>query len=109
MTQSNNPKMISKPEANPILALIMTLLLYNTGHVYNGQLTKWTVTNLLLFVGTILCVLPGLFILVLSIIDTFQTADRLSKGESIPENEYSMPLLFTIAKVIDQSATCSRS
>jgi hypothetical protein len=113
MNQANsspNPKMIAKPDASPILALFLTLLAYNTGHVYNGQIgTKWPVTTLLIVVGSVLCALPGLFILVLSIIDSYQTAERLKSGETISENEYSLPLLYTIVKFIDKAATCSKA
>jgi hypothetical protein len=111
---NNNPnqKMVSKPDASPVLALLLTLFAFNAGHVYNGQIsTKWPVTTLLIsigfIVGSILCGLPGLIILVLSIIDSYQTAGRLRAGETISENEYSMTLLYSIAKIIDKTATCS--
>ena len=107
--QDSNPKMISKPGANPVLALLITIFVCNAGHAYNGQVTKWSVTSLFFVVGLILCYLPGLFIWVLSIIDSYQTAQRLNSGESIPENEYSMPLLYNIVKTLDKSATCSRT
>ena len=100
--------MIGKPGASPILALVFAIF-FNFGELYNGQVSKWTVAILLQTIGLILCVLPGLFIWVLRIIDAFQTAERLGSGESIPDNEYSMPLLYNIVKIIDKSATCSRA
>ena len=103
-----NDKLISKPDANPILALFLTLFVAHTGHVHNGQITKWPVVSLAFVIGYFLCALPGIFILVLSVIDTYQTAVRLQSGESIHENEYSLPLLYYIVRTIDKSATCSR-
>ncbi|MCL1894318.1 MAG: hypothetical protein FWG02_08815 [Holophagaceae bacterium] len=102
------PNTIRKPGASPILALILAIFFHN-GHLYNNQASKWTVTMLIETVGYFLCILPGLFIWVLNIIDSYQTAERLRSGETIPENEYSLGLLYQIAKVIDRSATCSRT
>jgi hypothetical protein len=115
MNQPNsgsNQKMVSRLDASPVLAALLTLFAFNTGHVYNGQIgTKWPVTTLLIsigfIVGSILCGLPGLLVLVLSIIDSYQTAGRLRAGEAIAENEYSLSLLYQIVKFIDKTATCS--
>lgn len=99
---------ISKPNANPILAVLLTWFVLGTGHIFiNGQTRKWLFTLLAAFIGSILCCLPGLFISVLSIIDAYKTAVRLQSGESIPENEYSIALLYKIVKILDKSATCS--
>ena len=100
--------MISKPGASPVLALIMSIFA-RTGHIYNGQVSKWAVLLFVEIIGWCLCMLPGLFIWVLSFIDAYQTAGRLSQGESIPDNEYSMPLLYKIVKMIDKTATCSKA
>jgi hypothetical protein len=102
------PNMISKPGASPILALLLTWFVFGIGHiVVNGQTRKWLFILILMFIGMILCFLPGMFIAILSIIDSFQTASRLASGESIPENEYSLPLLYKIVKILDKTATCS--
>ena len=106
-TSSN---MISKPDANPILALLLTFFILQLGHlVINGQTRKWGMTLLTGIIGTILCCLPGIFIAVLSCIDAYQTAERLKSGESIPENEYTQPLLYKIVKILDKTATCSKA
>lgn len=63
-------------------------------------------TLIVQLLGTILCVLPGIVIGILSIIDSYKTAERLKAGESIPENEYSNVLLFKICKLIDKKASC---
>ncbi len=99
---------ISKPDANPVLAALLTWLVFGTGHFFiNGQQRKWLFTLIAAIVGSILCLLPGIVISILSIIDAYKTAERLKAGEAIPENEYSMPLLFKIISMIDKTATCS--
>ena len=103
---SNNT--ISKPGASPILALVLSFF-FRTGPVYNGQPSKWAVLLLVETIGWMLCFLPGVLIWVLSLLDSYQTAERLNSGEAIPENEYSMPLLYKIVKIFDKTATCSRA
>ncbi len=101
---------ISKPDANPVVAALLTWLVFGIGHmVINGQQRKWLFTLIATFVGVILCVLPGMIIGILSIIDAYQTAERLHAGEAIPENEYSMPMLYKIISMVDKTATCSKA
>jgi hypothetical protein len=103
-------KMIKKPEANPAVAAVLTLLILNLGHlIINGQQRKWLFTLIAIIVGNCLCLLPGLVIWILSVVDSYQTAERLHAGEEIGENEYSMPLLFKIISMVDKEATCSRA
>ena len=98
---------IKKPDADPIFALLLTLFAIQCGHyVINGQQRKWVFCLVGVLVGGALCVLPGIFMNVLSTIDAYQTADRLKKGETIGENEYSLPLLYNIIKLVDSEATC---
>lgn len=100
---------ITKPEANPVLALLLTWFVLGTGHYFiNGQQRKWLYTLIAGLVGTLLCCLPGMIIGICSIIDAYQTAERLQKGETIGENEYTFPLLFKIMSKFDKEATCSR-
>lgn len=98
---------ISKPNANPIAAALLTWFVLGIGHiVINGQSNKWVITLVATIIGSILCVLPGIVIGILSVVDSYQTADRLSKGEEIDENEYSNVLLYKICKILDKKATC---
>ena len=98
---------ISKPDANPVVAALLTFFVFNLGHLLiNGQQKKWMFTFIAIIIGNFLLVLPGLIIGIMSIIDSYQTAERLQKGETIPENEYSVVLLYKIVKIIDSSATC---
>lgn len=101
---------IKKPDANPVVSALLTWLVFGIGHiVINGQQKKWLITLIATFIGSILCVLPGIIIGVLSIVDSYQTAVRLKSGEEIPVNEYSNALLFKICKILDSSATCSKA
>lgn len=100
---------ITKPDANPVIALLLTWFVLGTGHYFiNGQQRKWLYTLIAGFVGTLLCCLPGMIIGICSIIDAYQTAERLQKGETIGENEYTFPLLFKIMSKFDKEATCTR-
>lgn len=97
---------IRKPDANPTVALVLTLLVFMCGHVVvNGQQRKWLFNLLAYFIGYILCVLPGMVVFVLSIMDAYATAQRLQAGEEIGENEYSNETLFKIISKIDSTAT----
>jgi hypothetical protein len=105
MPQGNT---IRKPDANPVLALVLSVLLLGLGHlVPNGQQRKFLFNLLATLAGTCACVLPGIVIAVLSIVDAYQTALRLQNGETIPENEYTFAPYFKIIRVIDKTATCA--
>jgi hypothetical protein len=104
------PKTISKPEANPIVALLLTAFVLGLGHlVVNGQQRKWLYTLLASVVGSCACILPGLVIAVFSIVDAYQTAVRLQGGETIGENEYTFAPLFKIVSFVDKEATCKNA
>lgn len=99
---------ISKPNANPMAALLLTWFLFGSGHyIVNGQTKKWIITLVCTFIGAFLCYLPGLVVAVLSIADSYKTAERLANGEEIGEHEYSIPLLYNVCKILHTEATCS--
>jgi hypothetical protein len=101
---------IRKPDANPIVAALLTAFVLNLGHfLINGQQRKWLYTLGAVFAGMLLCCIPGWVIAVLSIIDSYKTAERLQNGEEIGENEYTNPTLFAIISKLDKEATCSRA
>jgi hypothetical protein len=104
------PKTISKPEANPIVALLLTAFVLGLGHlIVNGQQRKWLYTLLASLVGSCACLLPGVIIAVFSVIDAYQTAVRLQGGETIGENEYTFAPLFKIVAFVDKEATCKNA
>jgi hypothetical protein len=101
---------IKKPDANPIVSALLTALVINLGHLLiNGQQRKFIytlVTGIVVgIVGIILCGIPGLIFYVLNIIESYQTAERLQKGETIGENEYSYETFYKIMSKIDKTAT----
>jgi hypothetical protein len=101
---------ISKPDANPVVSALLTWLVFGLGHlIVNGQQRKWLYTLLGGIVGSIACCIPGIVIGIFSIVDSYQTAERLKNGEAIPENEYTFAPLFKIMRIIDKTATCSRA
>jgi hypothetical protein len=99
---------IQKPDANPAVAALVSLF-FDLGHVLsNGQQRKWMFTTIAVHVGFVLCCLPGIVLRILSVIDAYQTAQRLQAGEVLGENEYSYPLLFKVVRMLDATATCAR-
>ncbi len=99
---------IKKPDANPVVALLLTWFVFGLGHVIvNGQTKKWVMILVTTLIGMVLCCLPGTIISIFSIIDSYQTAARLQKGEEIDENEYTFVPLYKIVRIIDKSATCA--
>ena len=106
----SNGNTIHRPDANPVVALLLTWLVFGLGHlIVNGQQRKWLYTLLASLAGTCACILPGIVIAIFSIVDAYQTAERLQAGETIPENEYSFAPLFKIISMVDKTATCSRA
>jgi hypothetical protein len=96
---------ISKPDANPIVAVLLTWFVLGTGHlIVNGQKTKWIKILIAQIIGTILCCLPGMVIGILSIIDAYKTAQKLQAGKEIDENEYSNELLYKIVSKLHKEA-----
>jgi hypothetical protein len=104
------PNTVHRPDVNPVVAALLTAFVLNLGHfLVNGQQRKWLMTLIAIAVGLVLCCVPGLVVWILSVIDSYQTARRLQREETILENEYSQPWLFKIVRMIDKTATCARS
>ena len=96
---------ISKPDANPIVALILTFFLFGTGHIIiNGQKNKFIKGLIVWFIGSLLCCLPGAIVGILSTIDAYKTAEKLKAGKEIDENEYSFKPYFSVAKMLNKEA-----
>lgn len=92
---------IKKPDANPIVALLLCLFL-NLGHLLiNGQQKKWIFTFIPCFIPVI-----GMVFGILSLMEAYATAEHLKAGEEIDENEYFNPTLYKFIKMIDSSAVC---
>ena len=92
---------IKKPDANPMLAMLLCIFILNLGHIVNGQTKKWIFTIIPMFIPFV-----GIVFWVLSILEAKATAEHLKAGEEIDENEYFNPTLFKFIKIIDSSAVC---
>jgi hypothetical protein len=94
---------ISKPDANPMIAALLCLIL-SLGHfIINGQQKKWLMILVASIVLSFTCC-GGILMLILSIMDAYKTATKLKAGKEIDENEYSVKLLYTICKIIHKDA-----
>ena len=97
---------ISKPDANPILAGVLSFFVIGLGHMIpNGQKNKFIKHIILQIIGTILCCLPGTIIGILGAIDAYKTAVKLKAGKEVDENEYSFKPYFSIASKLNKEAT----
>jgi len=95
---------ISKPDANPLVAALLSLI-FSLGHlITNGQKTKWIKILIAYLIGYVLCCLPGMLIAILSIVDAYKTAEKLKAGKEIDENEYSVELLYKIVSKLHKEA-----
>jgi TM2 domain-containing membrane protein YozV len=77
----------SDPPKNPIIAAILSLLLFGgVGQMYLGQMKK----GIILIVATIIlaCIGIGFLIPFLGAIDAYMMADKLQKGESIGDMQW---------------------
>ena len=94
---------ITKPDANPVVAALLCLIL-NLGHlVINGQQKKWLMILIASIVLSLTCC-GGFVVLVLSMMDAYATAVKLKAGKEIDEHEYSNKLLYSICKYIHKEA-----
>jgi hypothetical protein len=97
---------ISKPDANPMVAVILTWFVFQTGHLLtNGQKEKFIKVLIGWLIAYCLCCLPGPIFHILSIIDSYKTAEKLKAGKEVDEHEYSFKPFFSIMKILDKQAT----
>ena len=95
---------ISKPDANPVVAALLSLI-WGLGHlVINGQKRKFIKILICQLLGLLACCIGSTIVGVLSIIDAYKTAQKLKAGKEVDENEYSVELLYKIVKFIHKDA-----
>lgn len=88
---------------NPIVALLANFCCFGiVGYMMCGQTKKaiyiFVVTAVLSMIGI------GVVVAVLALIDVYQVAEGLQKGETLDENEYKFELLHKLMSLIDKSA-----
>ncbi len=87
MFQSTETIQPSDPPKNPIVALLLSLILFGgVGQLYLGQTKK----GIILIVGTLVlsCIGIGLVIPILGAIDAYMIADKLQKGSSVGDMQW---------------------
>lgn len=116
---------ISKPDANPVVAALLCLIL-GLGHfLINGQQKKWLVNlaviwglgiaisilvSILARIAPSLAQIFGLLSLVpfaigiCSIIEAYKTAEKLKAGKEIGENEYAFGPCHKVMSLVDKDA-----
>jgi TM2 domain-containing membrane protein YozV len=98
-------KEIRNPDANPILALLLNIfVLAGLGEMVIGQNRKGITVFLCALLGTCMCCVPGILVVVLSHVDVYLSAAALQRGETLGENEYKQELLYKIVKIFDKTA-----
>jgi len=91
---------ISKPDANPVVAALLCLILALGHMIVNGQQKKWLI---ILIVSIVSCCFSPIM-LVLSMIDAYKTATKLKAGKEIDEHEFSFKPLYSICKLVYKDA-----
>ncbi|PCJ59741.1 MAG: hypothetical protein COA79_10065 [Planctomycetota bacterium] len=96
---------VENKNVSPVVALIANWFVFGIlGYYMIGQTNKGIMVVVATMIGSILCVLPGMVIALLALMDVFQTAQAIEKGEDVDENEYKNGLLFKIVKIIHKDA-----
>ena len=96
---------VENKKINPIVALIANWFVFSfLGYFLIGQTNKGVMVAVCVLIGSFLCFLPGIVIAILALIDVFQTAQAIEKGEEIDEHQYKNELLFKIVKIIHKDA-----
>lgn len=96
---------LEKKGISPIVAVIANWFVFGVlGYFLLGQTKKALYVLIAGIVGSILCLVPGIIIAVLGLIDVYKIAEAVEKGEEVDENEYKMELLYKVAKIIHKEA-----
>ena len=95
---------ISKPDANPVAAAILSLIIPGLGDlVINGQQKKFIMILVCYLVLWLTCC-GGLIMWISGILEAYKTAEKLKAGKEIDENEYSFKVTYTVCKIIHKEA-----
>lgn len=90
---------------NPIAAAVASWLCAPLGYLLVGQTNKGVYVFMATLIGFCLCLLPGVVIAILGIVDTYSVAKAVSEGQHVGKNEYRMELLYKIVRTLDNTAT----
>ena len=96
---------LENKNVNPIVAVVANWFVFGIlGYILLGQTKKGLMVVVATLIGTLLCCLPGVVVAVLGLIDVYQTAEAVQKGEEVDENQYKQELLYKIVSKIHKEA-----
>ncbi len=79
----------SQGEKNPAIAAVASLLFSGLGQVYNGSFGKGLLIFFGTLIGSMIFLIPGLFVLIYGIYDAYTTAKKMNEGQ-VPFVPYQM-------------------
>lgn len=96
---------LEKKGIHPVLAVVANWFVFGVlGYILIGQTNKGIMVLVTTLIGCILCFIPGVIIAVLALVDVYQCADAVEKGEAIDEHQYKNELLFKVCKFLHKDA-----
>ena len=96
---------LENKNVNPVVAVIANgFVLGILGYALIGQTNKGIMVLLATLIGTLLCGLPGIIVMILGLVDVFEVATAIQKGEKIDEHEYKNEMLYKIVKMLHKDA-----
>ena len=91
---------------SPVVALLANFCCLGiVGYVMCGQTKKSIYVLVVTIIATIITLgMLGWIVSIFGMIDVYQVAESLSKGETLDENEYKFEILYKMMKLIDKTA-----
>ena len=68
-----------KPQKNPVVALILSLILSGLGQFYNGQYLKGILLLFAELVGFALFIVPGIIVWIFGMYDAYTSAKKINE------------------------------
>ena len=77
--ESENVIQNKKPQKNPVVALILSLILSGLGQFYNGQYLKGILLLFAELVGFALFIIPGIIVWIFGMYDAYTSAKKINE------------------------------
>ncbi|MBP1927971.1 TM2 domain-containing membrane protein YozV [Methanolinea mesophila] len=77
--ESENVIQNKKPQKNPVVALILSLILSGLGQFYNGQYLKGILLLFAELVGFALFIVPGIIVWIFGMYDAYTSAKKINE------------------------------
>ena len=96
---------LENKQVEPVVAVLANWFVMGfLGYVLLGQTNKGVMVMLCAFIGSMICLLPGMLVAILGLMDVHAVATAVKAGEVVDENEYKNKTLYGIAKIIHKDA-----